>query len=554
MDKLILLSQARELISEAETGRALDLVEAFLKSEKRYNTLYREALHLSAQFNKTKRDEERQVISFENAKLSYNQVSNNLLNLLEYIENDDLRPRALVSAPTGGWQGVYQSHKWLFLLGLPSLVLSIVALVLILKYGNLLKGGTSGNGNGSVAQMDDCTVSFPDSTLNILLLPFFRPTADAISVEGLILERLEDVSERLGLKTEVKLCPEFQPIALLNFPDADVIGRRNKAGMIIWGRAEKGRELNVIKTRYKYLGESDTLEFSRLKWQGEKQVTSDKILSILTSQGELTEDIEATVMLALGLFADQTGNKNAAMIAFQNTQTTDSAGIFVKNMMLADAYIESNQPEKALASLDTLLKTHPDYWLGRNNRAVLRIQSGDNLGAIEDLSAALAKRPTDPDMLLARGTAYEQSEQLYPARADFEKFVKENPERATEVQEKLQRANLKIQRLETVVKQTQDKPQRSLTRSDLVAAADASRQLGDTRQSSQLVAKGLELAPDNPKLISIQIENLLKEKRTAEAQTVLKNATDRGVKKADITQYSKIVKTFADQPVRLLEK
>ena len=553
MEKQILLDQARELISEAETGNALDLVEEFLKKDERFKVLYREAVQISAQFNKTKRDEEKSVISFENAKLSYNQVSDSLLNLLEYIENDDLKPEALLPTATG-WQSVYQSHKLLFLLGLPSLVLSIAVLILIFK--NPFQSNVNGTASSQdvVAQAEQCSITFPDTTLNILLLPFFRPGGDPIQVEGLILERLEDVSDRLGLKTDVELCLTYKPVALLNYPDADTIGRHNKAGMIIWGRAEKGKDFNVIKTRYKYLGESDTLEFTRLKWQGEKQITSDQVLSIITSQGELTEDIEATVMMALGLFADQTGNKDAALMAFENASVTDSSAILMKNMMLADAYIGRNEPEKALASLDTLLETHPNYWLGLNNRAMLRIESGDNLGAIEDLSVALEKRPTDPDMLLARGTAFEKSDQLYPAKADFEKFTKTNPERAGEVKEKLQNADLKIKRLEAVVKQTQSKPVKNQTRNDLITAADASRQLGDSKQTDRFVTKGLELSPNNPKLIAIQIENLLKDKKTTEARLVLKNALSRGVKKEDIVKNSKIVKSFVEQPVLLLKK
>ena len=542
MEKQTLLALARELISDAETGKALDMVEDFLKKESKYKTLYREALQLLSLYNKTKRDEQKSLISFDNAKLSYGQVSNGLLDLLDYIESDNLQPPHL-AAQGSGLQAAYQSHKLLFLLGIPIFVLGAVVLALVFRNGENGNGG----GGGAAQQLEACRVNFPDTTLNILLLPFFRPTADPIQVEGLILERLEDVSGRLGLNTQVKLCQDFQPASLLNYPDADVIGRRNRAGLIIWGRAERGKDINVIKTRYKYLGNTDTIPFARLRWQGEKQIASDKVLSIITSQGELTEDIEATVMLALGLFADQTGNKEAALIAFENANVSDSAAVLVRNMMLADAYLENNQPEKAIASLDTLLNVHPDYWLGRNNRALLRLEAGDNLGAIEDLSVALVKRPTDPDLLLARGTAFEKSDQLYQAKADFEKFTESSPERAPEVSEKLRTTNARIKRLETVIEQTQAKPDSRQSRQDIINAADASRQLGDTRQASQLAEKGLRISPNDPKLIAIQVENLLKERKTEEARTLLNDALRRGVNRADLDRHSTIVKNF---PIR----
>ncbi len=542
MDKQALLDAAKELISNAQTAQAIKLTKDFLKKESRYKTLYREATRLSAFFTKTQRDQEKGILSFENASLSFNQANDSLLNLLEYIETDNLEPEALDKAPAD-WRGRYGLNKLLFLIGTPLIVISAAVVVLLLRREHPSLGEVNIQNN------DLCAVHFKSSAENILVLPFFKPSGDEIQPEGLIVERLQDFSNQIKLTTDIGLCNNFKPQYLLDYSEADKMGRANQAKLIIWGRAEKGGGNTVIKIRFKYLGKSDTLHFSRLRWQGEKQIVTDKVLSVITSEGELTGDVEAILMLALGLVADQTGNAEAAIAALQAANLSDSTAVLMKNMMLADNFIKTEQPEKAIAALDTLLQTHPDYLLGRTNRAVLSLETGDYLGAVEDLTLALEKKPEDPDLLLIRGKALLRSEQLYPARADFEKFLQVSPQRSAEAAEELKETNRRITINERILQEIKNRPARELSRQDFTAAADASRQLGDTKVSRQFVAKGLQAQKDDPKLIAIQIENLLREKKTDEANQVLKDAVKRGVKKVEIEKHSPAVKHFSEQRV-----
>jgi tetratricopeptide (TPR) repeat protein len=542
MDKQTLIRTASALIAEAETGKAIDLVKDFLKNDSRYQVLYREAVHLSAQFSKTKKDEEKGIVSFDNAKLAYSQVNNSMLSLLDYIETDNLNPDT-ISAPMTGWRAVFQSNIKLILIAAPLLIISAAVLVILLRIDK------PDDGNGSVQNVEACPVNFQEGMENILVLPFFRPAGDVIQPEGLIVERLEEFGNRLNLSSsiDVELCSNFSPKKLLNYDEADKMGRDNKARLILWGRAEKGAGNTVIKTRFKYLGENDTIQFNRLRWQGEKQIVTDKVLSIITSEGELTNDVEATLMLALGIIAHQTGNKEGAIAALEAAIVTDSTSILQKNMLLADTYIDAKQPDKARAALDTLLVTHPKYWLGRANRATLSMQAGDYLTAVDDLTVALEKKPDEPDLLLARGRALLKSEQLYPARQDFEKFVQKNPQREAEVKDDLMETNKRILANETILRQIKTKPSSNLTRKDYIAGADASRQLGDSQTTRQYVTKGLEVAKDNPKLIAIQIDNLLREKKKEEAKSVFRDALRRGVKKEEITKHSLAVKKMAER-------
>lgn len=541
-EKSLVLAQVRELISNAETGSALDVLEAFLKKDPAYKKLHREALHLSSLFNKTKKDEDRSLISFENAKLSYSQVNNSLLNLLDHIESGELDPSGLSIDESKPSKTVFGLSQGLVL----GLSVALFAAMGFLVYWLLNKTDPTNSEPQGEEEVDAktplpfiCPVKFSGQAENILVLPFYKPGGDPIQPEGLFVERLSEFSQKINLKSDIEICTGFPTNRLLDFDEVDSFGIVNNAKMLIWGRAEKDAETTVVKTRFKYLGGVDTLRFSQLKWKGEQVLATDKVLSIVTSSGELTQDIEATLMYVVGMVAQLSGNRNGANLAFQSVNPQDSTAILAKNMILADNYLALGQPAKAQAALDTLLKVHPNYWLGRNNRANIRMQNAEYLGAIEDLNVALAKKPEDPDLLIARANAYQKSQQLYPAREDFEKVARSYPERAKEVQDALKQTNSEIARLEKIIVRTKSKPASNIKKQDFIAAADASNKLGDSKSTGTLIAKGLEIAPNDANLIAIQVDNLIKDGRSEEAKKVLIAAIRNKVSRDDISRHSK---------------
>ncbi|MBK9012719.1 MAG: hypothetical protein IPM82_00765 [Saprospiraceae bacterium] len=148
-------------------------------------------------------------------------------------------------------------------------------------------------------------------------------------------------------------------------------------------------------------------------------------------------------------------------------------------------------------------------------------------------------------MLLARGVAYKKSQQLYAAKQDFEKIIKMKPEKEAELRETLKATDVEIKRLENIVEPTKVKMKTSpVSKQSFVAAADASNKLGNSTDTKQFVKKGLELDRNNPELIAIQVDNLLKEKNLVKAKQVLKDAASRNVKKETIARYNKNVAAF----------
>ncbi len=532
MNKTMLIEKTKDLIAEGYTDQAIVLVEGFLANKPEYKLLHTESLHLAALFNKTKQEQANRTISFDNAELNYGKVRQGLFNLLDFIEKDNLNPANLQSTSRRSWKQALLANKLLLIIGVPLILISTAVFILVNKI------------DGNDGQSDACDVQFEDETAkNFLLLPFYKPAGDEIQPEGLIIERLEGFCAGIESlkKSAFEICNGFKPDRLLNFEEATNQGNENKATVVIWGRAEKNGSTTVIKTRFKFLGGTDTIPFTQLK-QGEQQVATDKVLSIITSSGELTQDLETTLKLIVGMVANIEGNQEGAIRALQAAQVTDSTANLLKFMMLADNFIAMNEPDKAQSALDTCLAVNKKYWLGRNNRANLRIESGDNLGAVEDLNVALTKRPEDTDMLMARGTAYKNSQQLYAAKEDFEKVIQLKPEAEPQVREALKEINVEIRSLKNIFEPTIRRMNtNNLTKQEYLQAADASNKLGDIATTKQLVKKGLAMDNNNPKLIAIQIDNLLKEKDPVKAKEVLKAAMKRNVRKEEIAKYSKNV-------------
>lgn len=553
MDKNELIKKAKDLISDGNTDEALDVVEDFLAKKPAYRVLHTESLNLSNIQNQTKLAQSKQTISFENAEVRFAQVRDGLFTLLDFIEKDELSPSGLQSEQPSLKQSI-SSNKWLVFIGLPLLVLAVAVLILVNKLGGNNEEKPAGSEGNA------CQVLFKDTvnSKNFLIIPFYKPTVQELQPEGLVIDRLSEFCNGIeSLKnSEFDVCDKFVPTRTLTYEEAAEKGKLNKATIVIWGNIDKNGNTTAVKTRFKYLGNKDIdgkipfqqLNQGGLKDQGEQTVVTENVLSIIASSGELTQDLETTLKLLVGMVAQLEGDREGALTAMEKTTLTNDTSKtanLLKYMVLADNYIAKNEPQKAKAALDTCIEVNQTYWLGRNNRANLMIKSGDYLAAIEDLNVALSKRPDDADMLLARGLAFKKSEQLYAAKKDFDKVVKIKPEKEPELRETIEDTDVEIKRLEKIVEPTRVKLSRSqITKQDAVSAAEASNRLGNSTATKKFVSKGLELDQNNPRLIAVQIDNLLKEQNQLKAKEVLRDAVNRGVKKEIIARQNKNVEAF----------
>ena len=528
MDKFELIEKAKGRIGASDLGGALDLVKNHLQTDRKYRRLYDESVRLLGAFNKTIKDDTGGLISFDNARVNYNQVTDGLLQLLRYIEEGDLNPAALQAPPTPV-QSYYQSHKWQVLLALPSLLIAIVVLVWVLQ----------NDGTNAPIENDEITVAdcpFDEARdFNIMLLHFYLPAGADLKPEGLIAEKLESfcAQNKIGARVEILKKPE-KPDRLVDYSVANDLGKLCLARMVIWGRAEKNGTKTEVKTRYRYLGKQGDIAFSQIKWQGENQIGAEQTLSSLVTQGELFEDVEKVILLVQGIIASDANQPQLALDNLEKLDTKDSTALLMKGMVQAENHLKQGDDKKALNAYDKVLETHPNYWLALNNRGVLEMQAGENLQAIEDLSVALTKRPDDPNMLLALGKAYENSEQLLPAKAAYEKVIALKSDNAPQAIRLLEATKIKIIKNEDAIRRIERKDVSRRTIRDTIALLDANRNLGQNDRTTSLLTNIKLIRPSDPALVAREVETLLRQRNEEAAKKVMADAIKKGMKKEDI--------------------
>lgn len=528
MEKRELLLTIRDLISDAEPEQALDLLEKEWAERPQYKVLLREVISIAALFRKSSSDMSLGIISYEDAQLNFNRGNNRLLNVLEYFERDNLEPEELKNqAPEAT-----KTKRWWWLLVIP-----IFFLIVIFLKPDLLNGGTA-NGESKMS----CP-TFEQTGMKILVLPFYKVNPEAGQPEGLFAEKLESFCSRCNLNISVRMNEGFKPTKLLNYEEASRLANSCNADIIFWGRTEFAEGRNIIKTRYKFAGTgANEIPLSKLEW-GEQQFDTVNVLSEIADDGFYTANLQELILLAVGASTMKDGNMVGSACLLTSLTSRDTAVMVMRSMLIAENFLKSGNPDKALMVYDSLLKIAPDNWLAHNNRGMLLLRDGNSLQAINDFSDVLQKRE-DPAVLFARAKAYQSSEQLTKAASDFEKVAKVSPELKQSAQSQLEQTNQKIELEKGLLRQTPSLPENQFNSNKYISQVDAYSKLGENQKAFKLIEKGLEQTPYDPRLTSKKIELLLKDNREEEAQEALKAARERGVTMDELSRHSELVARY----------
>ncbi len=533
MDKQQFLAQLKNLIADADVDKALELLDTYLEQDPKFKRLHNEVVQISSIFNKAKRDEARGLVSFENAKLSYNQVNNQLLNLLEHIETDNLNPEGLTPAATVG--GSKHAFKWWLIGGIPVLALAVFLVVKLTSNSS----SSTGDEDTSLDSTAVCPVFKPTSKLNVMVLPYVNVSGSNDQPEQVIAEKLNDlIDQNPQIQAVVRVASKQQQEQVLSYSEADSVAKYCQAHLIVWGRFERSNEGNIISTRFRFRGEKGALEFKKIRWQGERQVDSLRTLSSIISEGTLTADIEEVIAFFFGVTLSQTAPAEEAIASLEKLQPQDSITHLLRNMILADKYLETEQKGKALATLDSLLKLHPNYWLARNNRGMLLLEQGDYMGAIEDFNNAIQNnKKEDADLHVAKARALQKSEQLVEAKKEYEKAIEIDTTKRKDVERPLQQTKKAIELNQTKLRQAPKETKAAPAKQELIEKIDANVKLGtveNKKEARRLVAKGIEQYPTEASFYVADILVLWQQNKKKEAWAKYNEALKKGVNREEL--------------------
>lgn len=529
MEQKAVLQQIRADISKANTKQALASLQNYLdQAGSDAVEAYNRVVQLSAQYEQTQRSEKFGMVSFEDAKVSYNQINNGVLAILQDLEG------STPSTDTDLVLKTKKSNKWLFW-ALPSGAVVLAALAYFLW---------------PVAETETCPDFNPDTAFDILVLPF-RPIIDGdefVPVHQLFeigLNNLIDQNELSG-KANVDSYglsiaqSEDYPTSTLS---ATEISTGCNAQLVIWGITEKvepGNQL-ILSTDYLFLDE-DGIQLDRQEIGMNNELTSTAInldfprrgrqIDTLGNISSITENIPSHLLsrlkFLLGVFAHESGDMLATQKILQEwpEEPLDDESTRIWGNLLADSYIQTNNDEQAEETYTQLLARDPDNTIARNNRAVIAYKKGKFGSAINDLNAAIEKNDQDTTALLTRAYIFLQEGLLNEAEKDLREVDAIDPNRPAIAPMKKKLVKKKQEEQQERAKAVKAVRKNPSNVNALVTQATAERNLGNYKVSRNLAERAIKVDPKRTEAYSIIQELDFLEKKDSKT---IQRARSKGV-------------------------
>lgn len=501
MDPNATLAKIRQLISEAKNEEAAERLLEYLHLAPEPARSWRDNVsNLLAQYKRVKLQQARNTISFDEARRAINQITDGLLASLAGIE-EGLPAPTVKTVETGAHTS---SPPWLVIGVVAALVLATASFFMIRGFfqnNNTPADPSLGVVEQGESKEGECPPYGADSEFNIMLLPFQPLDGKAKKVELVVGSRLATEMVKYGLNGSVytKKIDVFSNEYPLTSQQAFGIGLPCKAQLIIWGTTEEDRNGNdIVTTKFRFI-ESSHFSLTDLEINNDATVDTVSSLSSIATSAALTEEIEMTIRLILGLVAHETDNHEVAAATLE--EVIEERGGVAANpkwgLIQADSYIKTGQEERAIEVYREMLKTDTSNVQALLQKGLLEYRLGATDAAHTDLSKALEHDPENTKALTARAAVSVKRNDLNLARQDLDQLDKTADRSiATQViRKKYNERHLEEeQKMVMANKQIQQNPKDT---SALRVKAEAAQNLGDFTTARKTASNLLEIDPNN---------------------------------------------------------
>lgn len=518
MDKPQIIGKVKKLVGEGELEQAAQELVMGLAKEPLYEALSQAAIQAQSLLQRTKKDEALGIISFDNARLNYNQVTHQILTIVDHWEDGKT---SLDPAP--GVTSIKKNRIWLYA-GIGVLIVIIAGIFIFQSINN----------KPDVAQnVDDCPQYNVASPFNVLLFRFLAFGGTKVKTHEAIRQRLGALKDSYNLKMDIGTYNDRDDDQILpdNNEEASKIAEGCKAKLVIYGTEEsQGEGKNIITTRYKFLDLGEQFQFTKLRINERTEVDTVTSISSIATSGVVTGTLEQNILkILLGVVALETNQTDTAIMLLKGAAPVDSASFMLRNMVLAEAFIKNDNPDEALMIYNEVLSEHPRYNFALENRAALLYKQGDYVAAVQDYNTRLENSPGDISTLTQRGAAHLKADNLEEARQDLEKVQKEKPQDTAIVRQ----LNIVRQKLEEKrdMKEKADERLRVNPKDPkaLNNKAEANKSLGNYEESINTAEQLIRQDPKNVQayttLIGIYAALNMPEKAEAVKKRLLRNAS-----------------------------
>ncbi|MCB0631456.1 MAG: tetratricopeptide repeat protein [Saprospiraceae bacterium] len=514
MDKASAIAGIRAKLVEGDIEAALQLLIENLEPDRRQlRELSNRALQAKAQLEKTQRDEQQGVISFDNSKLNYNQITQQVLSIVDDWET-----------PTTQTVSAKPTRK----IRPQMIIVAVLMIAVIGVIGFRMIKKRSGGGSGT-ANIEGCPRFEKNARFNILVLPFYMIRGEVESPHRNLARRLDDFKKQIQDKIATSVRYKDEPAPELD-DEAILDGKECQAKLVIWGGVEavdSPPNGAIVTTKYRYLLPKDVDAFTFTKFdlddnisvaghsetssiatQGSFVETISNYTSI-TQEGSLSKDLENQIRLLFGIANMQSGNPQAALDLLEKAEVQDSSSTLLRDMAIAESHIQMNDTAKAVEAYDRALATHPNYWFALNNRALIYYQKGDYAETLKNLDQKLEDEPDNVEALTIRGAVRTKTKQFSEAEEDLMKAreLDTKKEHAPYIDKKLQ--VLEREKRTEILRRDQAISKLNDNRNDITALTDlaeTTRNLGEYEKADRAASRLLNLDPENPQALAVKAE------------------------------------------------
>ncbi len=525
-----ILPAIKQLIGEGNVELALVKLIELLESDLRYAELAQITRVNQADFYQNKAASLKGTIGLDDARLAINQVTDNVLQVINRLENGHFSAPDQEEKPT-------RSQAWRYYTagGIVALAVGILIWQLLSK--------------------DDCPTYGDTYKWKVMVLPF-RQTGEKIIQPEL------DISD--GLNTLIRQTPSMKTQIISdihegykideNYPnpaEAADIARNCGAQMIIWGKinstGEKNYKLDV---------------FYKLLDAGGVQLSGDTTLNYLLQikedgQVKLVEDVNAIVRLLYVVLANQTRMPIAANFLKDGSATkidSLSQGAPADTAMalaMADNLVQNGKKKEALDVYNSLLESYPNNPEARQKRGALLFENGEYAAAARDLDVAAPQADkASPDILKVRIEAALKSGQPDKAGDDLKHIKSKSSGDGTWIRDK----RLEVKDSLLVFQAMRDKKEKTANTQPQstkaqIEAGRANIAVGDSDRAIKSANKALKINPKNMEAYEIKIVANAHKGDTAQVRKEIEQARREGVNvKGIINQLPPTLKLLIEEP------
>jgi tetratricopeptide (TPR) repeat protein len=402
--------QILDEVANGDISQALQHLIQYVEQDGRFPKLVTAARLLQTEYNTHHEKELQGVTSSEENRLALNRAGKGILEILQSVESGD--------------QGFASNtpkkkfNTWFVII--PVLVLASIGIGIFINdtYFETNEPKVPGPDTLSEASIKPISIACPGFSNNapykVSVLPFKALSSQQIAVQTQIVDEFG--------KNLLSESPTMRMVGLINnfdvnrrypdYPFADSLLNACGCDMIVWGNYLNEKEVNI--------------SFYCPLFQPEDRQSIDSLLQ-KRDQGEFTASIQIAVRILAARLYLAKGEPNKAIPIAQNVQKAatkegSKTAKSIATMTLAQSYINTGQPEKAIQQYDTILRGDPHHPLALNNKAVLSVKQR-HTDAPKDVDQAIAVNPSSIGLHLL---ATEESERNGDRKKAYQFLEKAN--------------------------------------------------------------------------------------------------------------------------------